>query len=177
MGLDGQRHAPADEHPTPSPKETRYPLYRWLSGSQGRSSRVRKVSPPPVLDPRTAPCVASRCAECAIPNHSIPKAPDETDLKTRNFVTYSPSRQVRYNNITWQINCHRTNAIIAPCLIVNRCYISIQQHLVFVLLHHRTPGIRPSLSVCCWRTCKAERVIHPSVRNKTSINLVVRPLE
>jgi hypothetical protein len=30
-------------------KETRYPLYRRLGGPQGRSGRLRKISPPPVF--------------------------------------------------------------------------------------------------------------------------------
>jgi hypothetical protein len=39
----GQHHAPAD---LPLVK-TRYPLYKKLCGPQGRSGRVRKISPPP----------------------------------------------------------------------------------------------------------------------------------
>jgi hypothetical protein len=35
------------------PRETSYPLYRWLCGPQERSGRVRKISPPPGFDPRT----------------------------------------------------------------------------------------------------------------------------
>ena len=38
-----QRHAPTT---LPPAKETRYPLYRRLGGSQGRSGQVRKISPP-----------------------------------------------------------------------------------------------------------------------------------
>jgi hypothetical protein len=34
-------------------KETQYPLYRRLGGPQGRSGRVRKISPPPGFDPLT----------------------------------------------------------------------------------------------------------------------------
>ena len=41
-------------------KETRYPLYRRLGGPQGRSERVRKISPPPGFDRRTIQLVASR---------------------------------------------------------------------------------------------------------------------
>jgi hypothetical protein len=37
----GQRHAPA----ALPPEKTRYPLYRRLGGPQGRSGRVRKISP------------------------------------------------------------------------------------------------------------------------------------
>jgi hypothetical protein len=42
-------------------KNTRYPLYGRLGGLQGRSGRVRKISPPTGFDPRTAPaCIESR---------------------------------------------------------------------------------------------------------------------
>jgi hypothetical protein len=42
------------------PGKTRHPLYRRLGGPQGRSGRVRKISPPPGFDPRTVQPVASR---------------------------------------------------------------------------------------------------------------------
>ena len=47
MDVGGQRHAPA----ALPPGQTRYPLYRRLGGPQGRSGRVRKISPPPGFDP------------------------------------------------------------------------------------------------------------------------------
>ena len=56
-GVGGQRHVPAA---LPPGKDTRYPLYRRLGGSQGRSGGVRKFSPPPRFDPRTVQSVASR---------------------------------------------------------------------------------------------------------------------
>jgi len=56
IGVDCQRHAP-DALP---PRKTRYPLYRELIGPQGQSGQVRKISPPPGFDPRTAQPVASR---------------------------------------------------------------------------------------------------------------------
>ena len=55
-GVGGQRNAPA----ALPPGKTRYPLYRRLGGSQGRSGRLRKISPPPGFDPRTVQPVASR---------------------------------------------------------------------------------------------------------------------
>ena len=62
-GVGGQRHAAAA-----LPKgNTRYPLYRRLGWPQGRSGRVRKISPPPGFDPRTVQPVASRYTDCAIP--------------------------------------------------------------------------------------------------------------
>jgi hypothetical protein len=41
-------------------KDTRCPLYRRLGGPQGRSGRLRKISPPPGFDPRTVQPVAGR---------------------------------------------------------------------------------------------------------------------
>jgi hypothetical protein len=41
MGVDGERYAPAALRPA---KETRYPLCWRLTGSQGQSGRVRKIS-------------------------------------------------------------------------------------------------------------------------------------
>ena len=52
--------------PRPS-RFTRYALYRRLGGPQGRSGRVRKISPPPGFDPRTVQPVASRYTGYAIP--------------------------------------------------------------------------------------------------------------
>ena len=63
MGLGGQHHAPA----ALPPGKTRYPLYRWLGGPQGRSERVRKLSPPPGFDTRTVQPVASLYTDWVIP--------------------------------------------------------------------------------------------------------------
>jgi hypothetical protein len=63
MELGGQRHAPAALPPT----TTRFPLYRKLGGSKGRSGRVRKISPPLGLDSRTVQPVVSRSTDRAIP--------------------------------------------------------------------------------------------------------------
>jgi hypothetical protein len=62
MGMSGERHAPA----TLPPGMTRYPLYRRLGRLQSRSGRVRKISPPPGLDPRTVQPVASRYTDYAV---------------------------------------------------------------------------------------------------------------
>ena len=55
MVVGAQHHAPAALPPV----KTRYPLYRRLGGPQGRSGRVRKISPPPGFDPRTVQPSAS----------------------------------------------------------------------------------------------------------------------
>jgi hypothetical protein len=66
MGVCGQRQAPA----ALPPGMTRYPLYRRLDRPQGRSGRVRKISPPPGFDPRTVQLVASRYTDWAILAHA-----------------------------------------------------------------------------------------------------------
>jgi hypothetical protein len=63
MSVGGQRHAPAALHPV----KTRYPLYRRLGRSQGRSGRVRKISTLTGFDPLTVQPVASRYTDWAIP--------------------------------------------------------------------------------------------------------------
>jgi len=63
MWVGGRRHASA----ALPPGKTRYPLYRRLGGPQGRSERVRKISPPPVFDPQTVQPKASRYTDWAIP--------------------------------------------------------------------------------------------------------------
>jgi len=55
-GMGGQRHTPA----ALPPGKTRHPLYKRLGGPQGRSGRVRKISPLTGFDPRTVQPVASR---------------------------------------------------------------------------------------------------------------------
>jgi hypothetical protein len=62
-GVGGQRHAPAAS----APGKARHPLYRRLGGPQGRSGRVRKISPPPGFDPRIVQPVTSRYTDWAIP--------------------------------------------------------------------------------------------------------------
>ena len=69
----GQHHASA----ALPPEKTRYPLYRRLGGLQGRSGRMRKISPPPGFDPRTVQPVASRYTDWAIPAPPHPNSPSE----------------------------------------------------------------------------------------------------
>jgi hypothetical protein len=67
MGVGGQRHAPVA-----LPLEmTRYPLYRRLGRSQGRSGLVLKISPTRGFDPRTVQPVANRYTDYAIPAHGL----------------------------------------------------------------------------------------------------------
>ena len=67
MGVGGQRHDPAALRPG----KTRYPLYRRLDGPQGRSGRVRKISPLPGFGPRTVQPVVSRYTDWALAAHVV----------------------------------------------------------------------------------------------------------
>jgi len=73
-GVVGQRHASA----ALPPGKTQYPLYRRLSGPQGPSGRVRKISPSPGFDPRTVQHVASPYTDWNIPAHPIIWVPGES---------------------------------------------------------------------------------------------------
>jgi hypothetical protein len=74
MGEGGQRQAPAVYTPR---KETRHPSYRRLGRSQGRSGRLRKISPRPGFDPRTVQPGANRYTDWAIPAFLPPDATSE----------------------------------------------------------------------------------------------------
>jgi len=65
MWVGGQRHASV----ALLPGKTRHPLYRRLGGPQGRSGRVRNISPPQGFDPRTVQPVVSRYTDRDIANH------------------------------------------------------------------------------------------------------------
>ena len=69
MGVGGQRHAPA---------ALPFGKTRYLGGPQGRSGRMRKISPPPGFDPRTVQPVASRYSRLSYPGpNSIVPIPTE----------------------------------------------------------------------------------------------------
>jgi hypothetical protein len=57
--LEGGEGSASRPGRTLPPGKTRYPLYRWLGGPQGRSGQVRKISPPPGFDSRTVQPVGS----------------------------------------------------------------------------------------------------------------------
>ena len=65
-GVGGQRDPPTALLPI----KTRYPLYRRLGEPQGRSGRMRKVSPPPGFNPRTVQPLMSCYNNYVIPAHT-----------------------------------------------------------------------------------------------------------
>ena len=64
MRVGGQGHAQAALFPWNSPGT--HCIGDWV-GPQRRSGRVRKISPPPGIDPRTVQPVVSRYTDWAIP--------------------------------------------------------------------------------------------------------------
>jgi hypothetical protein len=58
--LEGGEWSAARLSRTLPPGKTRYPLYKRLGEPQGWSGQVRKISPSPGFDPRTAQPVVSR---------------------------------------------------------------------------------------------------------------------
>ena len=72
MGVGSQRHDPTALPPG-------YPLYRRVSGPQGRSGRVWKISPPPGFDPRIIQPVSTHPSMCTVQNCVTPM---RTKIKT-----------------------------------------------------------------------------------------------
>jgi len=63
--LEGGEGSASRPSRTLPPGKTRYPLYRMLSGPQGRSGQVRKISPPQGFDPWTIQLIGSRYTDYA----------------------------------------------------------------------------------------------------------------
>ena len=76
--LDGEWLFNATPRPLYPPGKTRCPLYRRLCGTQGRSERMRKTSPPPGFDPRTA-----SSQQVAIPTE-LSRGHSQQDVKSQN---------------------------------------------------------------------------------------------
>ena len=70
MGEGGQRQAPA----ALPPEKNAVLIVQGLVGPQGRSGRVRKISPLLGFDPRTVQSVASRYIDWAIEAHNVRRA-------------------------------------------------------------------------------------------------------
>ena len=68
------------------PEMTQYSLYSSLGGSQGRSGRLRKISPTPGFDPRTIQAVASFYTSCNILAH--PETLKQTTIKPKRSVQW-----------------------------------------------------------------------------------------
>ena len=97
MGLGGQQHAPA----TLPTGKAQYPLYRRMGGPQGRSGRVRKISPPPGFDPRTVQPVASRYTDWAIAAHPCRGYVRNQGQETKLLNKPMSPRRLTFTLLTW----------------------------------------------------------------------------
>jgi hypothetical protein len=89
-----------------SPGKTRYPFYRRLGGTQGRSGQVQKILPTPGFDPRTVQPVASRYTDYATrptviqkegPHFEPPWKPEVVyNLKSILYLFFIPFMCVHY---------------------------------------------------------------------------------
>jgi hypothetical protein len=71
VALEGGEWSAACPGRTLPPGKTRYPLYKRLGGSQGRSGQARKISPPPGFDPRTIQPVVQSLYRLSYPAHVV----------------------------------------------------------------------------------------------------------
>jgi len=81
------------------PGKTRYPLYRSLGVSQGRSERVRKISPPPEFDPQTVQPLASRYTDCVIPTHHMQIDLKEVGWKGTDWIELAQRWRAHVNTV------------------------------------------------------------------------------
>ena len=102
---------------------TRYPLYRRLGRPQGRSGRVRKISPPPGFDPRIAQPVASRYTDCAIPARLHANASSWWPSVTSINVLYSKIYII--HSVHCRLPIHNTQTIKCTALFVRYLYYNI----------------------------------------------------
>jgi hypothetical protein len=111
-GVGGQRHAPAA---LPLGK-TRYPLHRRFGGPQGRSGRVRKISPPPTgFDRQTAYPVASPYTDWAIQTH-------ERKISKSSLIL---------NHAIWYLYCLKTSILLCLRNIVCNSWSERRDQIVY----------------------------------------------
>ena len=110
-------------------KENRYPLYTRLGRPQGRSGRLRKISPPLGLDPQTVQPVASCYTDC----HNVYIEPKDT-----------------VSAFLCRNNLHRKNVTVSLFLYRRKCHsisISISNQMSLSALLYRTKCHRASTSI------------------------------
>jgi hypothetical protein len=114
MGLGGQYHVPA----ALPPGKTRYPLYRRLGGPQGRSGRVRKISPPKGFDPRTVQPVVSRYTDWAA-------RPTRSNCYCQKISTYASCWETQAN--TRELSCIETAWIFWDAKLIRIIHVAFQK--------------------------------------------------
>ena len=130
-------------------KQTRYPSYGKLSGHQGRSRRVRKISPSPGFDYRTVQFVACRYTAYAMPAYSVSAAAD-INLKNMNIMV---SGLHRLATKKWYVrNTQDTNSC---CCVQNMfsytsIYDMLSQQLACLLCQNPRRGFRMFVNHMRW---------------------------
>jgi hypothetical protein len=112
MRVDGQSHAPA----ALPPGKICYPLYRRLGGPQGRSGRVRKISPTLGFDPRTVQLVPSRYTVYAIPMCTVSLSLTTQWRRASRFIFWLIRHLAVASDITLQKICVPLNQYWLTCL-------------------------------------------------------------
>ena len=111
------------------PGKTPYPLYRRLFGPQGRSGRVRKISPPPGFDPRTVQHVASRYTGWSV----LAKSGRSINVPADKYA-FVLSQKILINNISTLIDN------VPSCVPYQSSVISLtgkHSKITLYLLHHQ----------------------------------------
>ena len=104
----------------------------WV-GPQGRSGRVRKISPPPGFDPRTVQPVASRYTDCAIPTRRHLNLSTPTHILSlrssfllSTFVSVSIIHVLYHNHyhrpadVWWASQVTKVGSVLSSCLVFLR---------------------------------------------------------
>jgi hypothetical protein len=186
--VDGQHHAPAAS----PPGKTRYPLYRRLGGSQGRSGRVRKISPPPGFDLRTVQPVASRYTNWAIPAGFCQCHVSEDSVCMVRWHTCNGASQLNYHSGVERVHDQRDANCQFTCYLVTyiqyngtgyygifqsqSIYMSssfILKFTSFILILSSSPWSPITGEICHFSDCNFVRISYCSIACYASVAHVI----
>jgi hypothetical protein len=117
MVVGGERHAPA----ALPPEISRYPLCRRLGRHQGRSGRVRNISPPSGFDPRT------------VQSHNIPLEIRYLPKSMRTSALVDCTVTICSQKCEVQTTSHQKMSLKTPSFLLARhtCYAVILNSFLF----------------------------------------------
>ena len=106
------------------PRKIRYPLYKRLGGSHGRSGQVRKISPQPGFDPRTVHPVAIRYTDLRYPAHSLAYCTEFFVLIAhgQNQVIKASLRQLCVSACVIAANCEMVCSLVTRHDVTWKCH-------------------------------------------------------
>jgi hypothetical protein len=135
------------------------PLYRRLSGLQGRSGRMLKISPPPGFDSRTVQPVANRYTDWAI----LPHTWNCTSNKFQTYAFMGPC-SVNYRDIFTKT---AGNLLIVTVNVTHSRKTIIQLSFIFRCFERTRARIHSSIQSDQYRTA---RIFHVSLQCVFSIH-------